>query len=47
METWLPLLLEPGELSRHSLPEAQRVNSGILIIKSPKKKKKRKKYRQN
>ena len=44
VETWLPLLPELGELSRYSLVEAQRVNSGILIINSPKK---RKKYRQN
>ena len=40
VETWLPLLPELGELSRHSLVEAQRVNSGIFNDQFTKKKKK-------
>lgn len=33
VEAWLPLLPELGELSRYSLAEAQRANSGILQAK--------------
>lgn len=47
VETWLPLLPELGELSRHSLVEAQRVNSGIFNDQFTKKKKKKEEIRQN